>query len=145
MVNNRCVALPGYYESGVQTAPLCPGPCFTCTTSTFCTACWNDTQQTRSYSKTVGWCVPLPGFFENNQRVAGSCTSPCTQCTSSSYCTACASGYAVNDYNQCEVETSPNLIPLWVVLGILVVAAIIIVIVCIIRRNNLSDIEKAAI
>ena len=73
---NRCVPMPGYYETGVAVAGACKVNCSSCTSLSVCTGCIT------GFSLISSNCIQCP--------------SNCSNCTSATVCTVCISPYSLS-------------------------------------------------
>jgi proprotein convertase subtilisin/kexin type 5 len=86
-----CPCLPGYYDSGGRTCPLCHITCATCTggAANNCLTCPNQTTTFRNI--TANSCPCIAGYYHSGGVVCSLCHYSCQTCdTTAVTCTSCS-------------------------------------------------------
>jgi hypothetical protein len=92
---NRCVPLPGYYESGQTQAAACDPSCATCDSANTCTSC--NAPLVLSGGQCAAPSTPCPFRQFDYYGTCTACPYDCFTCNPSGYCLTCND---TNDHRQ---------------------------------------------
>jgi proprotein convertase subtilisin/kexin type 5 len=99
---NRCVPLPGHYESNTTVAGTCFEGCAICNSGSTCIVC-SFLLARLGNDQCVGVCPP--GMFAESG-ICTACPSNCSSCVSASNCTACNDPLKLVN-NECVEQVGP--------------------------------------